>query len=65
VPDAHVNTAFLFRHIRGEPLDQPSTTLSTSGFGVGLSGRLTASPPPARSTLQALGGVKKSFRTRK
>jgi DcaP outer membrane protein len=40
--DAHVNLAFLFRQIRGEPLDQPNTTLSTSGFGVGLSGRLTA-----------------------
>jgi hypothetical protein len=40
--DAHVNLAFLFRQIRGEPLDQPNTTLSTSGIGVGLSGRLTA-----------------------
>jgi hypothetical protein len=40
--DAHVNLAFLFRQIRGEPLDQPNTTLSTSGFGAGLSGRLTA-----------------------
>jgi hypothetical protein len=40
--DAHVNLAFLFRQIRGEPLDQPNTTLSTSGAGVGLSGRLTA-----------------------
>jgi len=40
--DAHVNLAFLFRQIRGEPLDQPNTTLSTSGFGVGVSGRLTA-----------------------
>ena len=40
--DAHVNLAFLFRQIRGEPLDQPNTTLSTSGAGVGVSGRLTA-----------------------
>ena len=40
--DAHVNLAFLFRQIRGEPLDQPNTTLSTSGFGVGVSGRLAA-----------------------
>jgi hypothetical protein len=40
--DAHVNLAFLFRQIRGEPLDQPNTTLSTSGFGAGLSGRLAA-----------------------
>ena len=40
--DAHVNLALLFRQIRGEPLDQPNTTLSTAGFGVGLSGRLTA-----------------------
>ena len=38
----HVNLALLFRQIRGEPLDQPNTTLSTGGFGVGLSGRLTA-----------------------
>jgi hypothetical protein len=40
--DAHVNLALLLRQIRGEPLDQPNTTLSTTGFGVGLSGRLTA-----------------------
>ena len=40
--DAHVNLAFLFRQIRGEPLDQPNTTLSTSGAGVGLSGRISA-----------------------
>jgi hypothetical protein len=40
--DAHVNVAFLFRQIRGEPLDQPNTTLSTGGAGVGVSGRLTA-----------------------
>jgi hypothetical protein len=40
--DAHVNIALLFRQIRGEPLGQPNTTLSTSGFGVGLSGRVTA-----------------------
>jgi hypothetical protein len=40
--DAHVNLAFLFRQIRGEPLDQPNTTLWTTGFGAGLSGRLTA-----------------------
>jgi hypothetical protein len=40
--DAHVNLAFLLRQIRGEPLDQPNTTLSTTGFGVGVSGRLTA-----------------------
>jgi hypothetical protein len=40
--DAHVNVALLFRQIRGEPLDQPNTTLSTTGFGVGVSGRLTA-----------------------
>ena len=33
--DAHVNVALLFRQIRGEPLDQPNTTLSTTGFGVG------------------------------
>jgi hypothetical protein len=38
----HVNLALLFRQIRGEPLDQPNTTLSTAGFGVGVSGRLTA-----------------------
>jgi hypothetical protein len=31
-----------WEQIRGEPLDQPNTTLSTSGFGVGVSGRLTA-----------------------
>ena len=31
--DAHVNLAFLFRQIRGEPLDQPNTTLSTGGPG--------------------------------
>ena len=41
--DAHVNVALLVRQIRGEPLDQPNTTLSTTGFGVGLSGRLTVS----------------------
>jgi hypothetical protein len=40
--DAHVNVALLFRQIRGEPLDQPNTTISTTGFGVGVSGRLTA-----------------------
>jgi hypothetical protein len=40
--DAHVNLALLLRQIRGEPLDQPNTTLATAGFGVGLSGRLTA-----------------------
>jgi hypothetical protein len=40
--NAHVNLALLFRQIRGEPLDQPNTTLSTAGFGLGLSGRLTA-----------------------
>jgi len=40
--DAHVNVALLIRQIRGEPFDQPNTTLSTSGFGVGVSGRLTA-----------------------
>jgi hypothetical protein len=40
--NAHVNLALLFRQIRGEPLDQPNTTISTRGFGVGLSGRLTA-----------------------
>jgi hypothetical protein len=40
--DAHVNLAFLFRQIRGEPLDRPNTTISTPGFGVGVSGRLTA-----------------------
>jgi len=38
----HVNLALLFRQIRGEPLDQPNTTLSTGGFGAGVSGRLTA-----------------------
>jgi hypothetical protein len=38
----HVNLALLFRQLRGEPLDQPNTTLSTGGFGAGLSGRLTA-----------------------
>jgi hypothetical protein len=37
---SHVNLAFLFRQIRGEPLDKPNTTLSTGGYGVGLSGRL-------------------------
>jgi hypothetical protein len=40
--DAHVNVALLFRQIRGEPLDQPNTTFSTAGFGVGVSGRLAA-----------------------
>jgi hypothetical protein len=40
--DAHVNLALLFRQIRGEPLDQPNTTLWTAGFGFGVSGRLTA-----------------------
>ena len=40
--DAHVNLALLFRQIRGEAPDRPGTTLSTAGFGVGLSGRLTA-----------------------
>lgn len=40
--DAHVNFALLFRQIRGEPLDQPNSTLSTAGFGAGLSGRLSA-----------------------
>jgi hypothetical protein len=40
--DAHVNLALLVRQIRGEPLDQPNTTFSTPGFGVGLSGRLSA-----------------------
>ena len=38
----HVNLALLFRQLRGEPLDQPNTTLSTGGFGVGVSGRLAA-----------------------
>jgi hypothetical protein len=41
--NAHVNVALLFRQIRGEPLDQPNTTISTAGFGLGVSGRL-ASP---------------------
>jgi outer membrane DcaP-like protein len=36
----HVNLALLFRQLRGEPLDQPNTTLSTGGFGAGVSGRL-------------------------
>ena len=40
--DAHVNLALLFRQLRGEAPDRPGTTLSTAGFGVGLSGRLTA-----------------------
>jgi len=40
--DAHVNVALLFRQIRGEPIEQTNTTLSTPGFGVGLSGRLGA-----------------------
>jgi hypothetical protein len=40
--DAHVSLALLVRQIRGEPLDQPNTTLSTPGLGVGLSGRLPA-----------------------
>jgi len=40
--DAHVNLALLFRQLRGEAADRPNTTLSTGGFGVGLSGRLTA-----------------------
>jgi hypothetical protein len=38
----HVNLALLFRELRGEPLDQPNTTLSTGGFGAGLSGRVAA-----------------------
>jgi hypothetical protein len=56
--DAHVNLAFLFRQIRGEPLDQPNTTLSTSGAGVGLSGRLTAPWQPDRGqvTFSAYAG---------
>ena len=40
--DTHVNLALLFRQIRGEPLDEPNTTISTAGFGFGVSGRLTA-----------------------
>jgi len=40
--DAHVNLALLFRQIRGEAADRPNSTLSADGFGVGLSGRLTA-----------------------
>jgi len=40
--NTHVSLALLFRQISGEPLDQPNTTHVTSGYGVGLSGRLTA-----------------------
>ena len=40
--NTHVNLALLFRQIRGEPLDEPNTTISTAGFGFGVSGRLTA-----------------------
>ena len=38
--NSHVNLALLFRQIRGEPLDEPNTTISTAGFGLGVSGRL-------------------------
>jgi len=46
--DAHVNVALLVRQIRGEPLDQPNTTLSTPGLGVGVSGRLVSPWQPER-----------------
>jgi hypothetical protein len=46
--DAHVNVALLFRQVRGEPLDQPNTTLSTPGYGVGVSGRLSSPWQPDR-----------------
>jgi hypothetical protein len=49
--DTHVNLALLFRQIRGEPIDQPNVTLSTGGFGVGLSGRLTAPWQPERGQI--------------
>jgi uncharacterized coiled-coil protein SlyX len=56
--DAHVNVALLFRQIRGEPLDQTNTTLSTGGTGIGLSGRLTAPWEPDRGqvTFSAYAG---------
>jgi hypothetical protein len=56
--DTHVNLAFLLRQIRAEPIDQPNTTLSTGGFGVGLSGRLTAPWQPERGqvTFSAYAG---------
>jgi hypothetical protein len=56
--DAHVNLALLVRQIRGEPLDQPNTTLSTPGLGFGLSGRLPFRWQPDRGqvTFSAYGG---------
>jgi len=39
---SHVHTALLLRQLRGEPTDQPNTTLSSFGFGVNVSGRLPA-----------------------
>jgi hypothetical protein len=39
---SHVHTALLFRQLKGEPTDQPNTTLSTFGYGVNVSGRMPA-----------------------
>ena len=39
---SHVHAALLLRQLRGEPTDQPNTTLSRFGFGVNVSGRLPA-----------------------
>jgi hypothetical protein len=49
--DSHVNLAFLVRQIRGEPLDQPNVTRATSGYGVGLSGRVGALWQPEKVQL--------------
>ena len=38
----HVQAALLIRQLRGEPIDQANTTLSTGGIGVHVSGRLPA-----------------------
>ena len=38
----HAQAALLIRQLRGEPIDQPNTTLSTGGIGVHVSGRLPA-----------------------
>jgi hypothetical protein len=56
--DSHVSLAFLLRQIRGGPLDQPNTTLSTPGFGAGLSGRLPApwQPHQGQITFSAYAG---------
>ncbi len=37
---AHVQAALLVRQLRGEPIDQPETTLSTGGVGGNISGVL-------------------------